>query len=116
MKNKIFDSSQTFQEFEGKDQNVKYILSKFDYDLFDEESNIPSKVYRVKRVSMPNKGEKWKIFEDSKVVFTIESTKISAKEKDFLRSVDGINFLMDKAKAGIKSLNWLRIEIKKFIK
>src|SRR5208282_6942634 len=69
-----------------KDANLKYNLSKFEYDLYHEEDDVSEKVIRVKRVSMPNKGEKWRIFEDNKVMFTIEGTKLNNKEKDFLRT------------------------------
>jgi hypothetical protein len=97
----------------GKDQNQRYNLSKFEYDLYHEEDDVAEKVIRVKRVSLPNKGEKWKVFEDNKVVFVLEGSKLTNKEKEFLRSVDGVNFLIGQAKQGIKSFNALRTEIKK---
>lgn len=100
---------------EIKDQNSKYNLNKFEFDLFHEEKSIPQKVLRVKRISLPNKGEKWKIFEDTKAVFTVEGSKLTNKEKDFLRTVDGINFLLSQYKEGIKSFNALKQEIKKKI-
>lgn len=101
---------------EGKDSNLKYNLSKFEYDLYHEEDDVAEKVIRVKRVSMPNKGEKWKIFEDNKVMFIVEGTKLTNKEKDFLRTVDGVNFLIAQYKLGIKSFNSLKNEIKKKLK
>lgn len=101
---------------EGKDQNSRYNLSKFEYDLYHEEDDVAEKVIRVKRISLPNKGEKWKIFEDNKVLFIVEGAKLTNKEKDFLRSVDGVNFLIAQFKQGIKSLNALKAEIKKKIK
>lgn len=103
----------TAEEF--KDPALKYNLSKFDYDLYHEEDDVAEKVIRVKRVSMPNKGEKWKIFEDSKVAFIVEGNKLNNKEKDFLRTVDGVNFLIAQFKQGIKSFNSLKTEIKKKI-
>ena len=101
---------------ESKDGNLKYNLSKFEYDLYHEEDDVAEKVIRVKRVSMPNKGEKWKIFEDNKVMFVVEGSKLNNKEKDFLRSVDGVNFLIAQFKQGIKSFNSLKNEIKKRLK
>lgn len=98
---------------ELKDQNQKYNLSKFEFDLYHEEDDKVEKVIRVKRVSMPNKGEKWKIMNDSKIIFTIESTKISKKERDYLQTVDGFNFMLSQAKQGIKSLNSFKNELKK---
>lgn len=100
---------------EFKDQNMKYSLSKFEHDLYHEEDDKAEKVIRVKRMSMPNKGEKWKIMTDNKLVFTIESTKISKKEREFLQTIEGFNFILARAKVGIKSLNSFRLELKEFI-
>lgn len=101
---------------EVKDNNLKYNLSKFDYDLYHEEDDKTEKVIRIKRISMPNKGEKWKILEDNKVMFIVEGTKLNNKEKEFLRTVDGMNFLIAQYKEGIKSFNSLKNEIKKRLK
>lgn len=101
---------------EQKDSNLKYNLSKFEYDLYHEEDDVAEKVIRVKRISMPNKGEKWKIFEDNKVMFIVEGSKLNNKEKEFLRSADGVNFLIAQYKQGIKSFNSLKNEIKKKLK
>lgn len=100
---------------EFKDQS-KFNLSKFEFDLYHEEDDVAEKVIRIKRVSLPNKGEKWKIFEDNKVMFVVEGAKLTNKEKDFLRSVDGMNFLIAQFKKGIKSFNALKTEIKKNLK
>lgn len=98
-----------------KDPSMKYNMSKFEYDLYHEEDDKSEKVVRVKRVAMPNNGIRWKIMVDSKVVFTIESTKISKKEREFLSTVDGFNFTLAQAKIGIKSLNSFRHDLKKLI-
>jgi len=100
---------------EYKDSNLKYNLSKFEYDLYHEEDDVSEPVVRVKRVSMPNKGEKWKVMNDNKIVFTIESTKISKKEREYLQTIEGFNFILAQAKIGIKSLNSFRTELKKTI-
>ena len=97
-------------------QSIKHILSKYEYDLYKEDDDIAQKVIRVKRFSMPNKGEKWKIFEDTKVIFILDGTKLNVKEKEFLRTVDGVNFLIKQFKTGIKSFNALRKEIKNNLK
>ena len=100
---------------EIKDQNNKFNLNKFELNLFYDEKNVPEKVLRVKRTNLPNKGEKWKIFEDNKVVFTLEGSKLTNKEKDYLRTVEGFNFLLSQYKEGIRSFNALKQEIKKKI-
>lgn len=99
-----------------KDSHMKYILSKFEYDLYHEEDDKANKVIRVKRFSLPNKGERWKIFEDTKVVFVLEGIKLSKKERDFLRTPDGFSFLINEYKNGIKSFNALKASIKDNIK
>lgn len=117
MKNKTYDSSVGSESFEQKEyQSAKNVLSKFDYDLFDEEKDLVEKVIRVKRVQMPNKGEKWRIMQDGKLVFTLEGTKVSKKEKEYLRTADGFNFLIGQFKDGMKTLNKLKTELKKRIK
>lgn len=117
MKNKTYDNSSSSEYFESKDhQNVKSVLSKFDYDLFDEEKDVVERVIRVKRVQMPNKGEKWKIIENGKVAFIVEGAKVSKKEKEYLRTPDGFNFLISQYKVGIKSVNKLKVELKKKLK
>jgi len=100
---------------EIKDQNQKYNLSKFEFDLYHEEDDKIEKVIRVKRISMPNNGEKWKILNDNKIIFIIESTKISKKEREYLQTVDGFNFMLTQAKIGIKSINSFKNELKKNI-
>ncbi len=101
---------------DAKEPGQKYSLSKFEYDLYHEEDDKVEKVISVKRVSMPNKGEKWKISENGKVMFIIEGTKLTNKEKEFLRSIDGVNFLIAEYKQGIKSFNYIKNEIKKKLK
>lgn len=101
---------------EFKEHNQRHSLSKVDLDLYHEELDVAEKVIRVKRFSMPNKGEKWKIFEDNKAMFILEGTKLTNKERDFLRTPDGFNFLIAQYKLGIKSFNSLRTELKKNLK
>lgn len=101
---------------EVKDNNLKYNLSKFEHDLYHEEDDVALPVIRVKHVSLPNKGDRWKIFEDNKVVFIVEGAKLNKKEKDFLSTVEGVNFLITQYKQGIKSFNSLKTAIKKSLK
>lgn len=97
---------------EMKENNNKYSLHKFEHDLHKEEDNIIEKVIRIKRFSAPNKGERWKIFEDNKIVMVIEGDKLSKNEKEFLYSIDGFQWLLLEYKKGIKSFNALKKSIK----
>lgn len=103
-------------EFETKDSNIKNPLGNHNYDLFKEEDDIIGQVFRVKRVQLPNKGENWKVMTDSKVVFVIEGAKLSKKEKEYLYTPDGINFILKQAKVGFKSMNQFKTNLKQYIK
>lgn len=100
---------------EGQDANPKNVFSKFDYDLYDEAKDVAENIVRIKRTETNGKGEVWRIIENNKVVFIVEGNKISKKEKEHLRTVDGFKFLISQYKNGIKSLNSLRVELKKNI-
>ena len=75
--------------FEDSGQSLKSITSKFEYDLYHDDDHVKHKIIRVKRFSLPNDGERWKLMEDNKVLLIIEGIKLSIKEKEFLRTVDG---------------------------
>lgn len=115
MANKTNDFSSGSGE-ETKDSGVKYTLSKYEYDLYHEEDDISHAVVRVKRFSMPNKNEKWKFFQDNKVMFTLDGTKLTNKEKEFLRTVEGINFLLQGYKEGLDSVNAFKKQLKEKLK
>lgn len=108
--NKTDGSNSSTEDF--KEQIIKHNFSKFEYDLYKEEDDIAEKVIRVKRFNLPNKGQRWKIFEDNKVVWILEGSKLLKKEQEFLQTVDGFNFILSQAKLGIKSLNSFKIELK----
>lgn len=102
------DSSDDF-----KDSNLKFNPSRFEYDLYHEEDNVVEKIINVRRFVLPNNGERWKILENTKIMFVIEGDKLSKKEKIFLRSVEGFNFIIQLYKIGINSFNHFKTELKK---
>lgn len=108
MKGKVFDNESDVRD----NQSHKMTSNKFDYDLYKEEKNVVEKLVQVKRVKSPSKGEKWRILENNKIIFCLEGNKVSKKEKEFLRTPDGFNFLIAEFKQGIKSLNQLKIKLK----
>lgn len=116
MKTKTEASSTFDQAFEFKEHGVKYNLSKYEYDLYKEEDDVATKIVRIKRMSLPNKGVNWKIIEDAKTVALIEGAKLSGKERDYLHTVDGINFILKHFKSGWKSLAHFRKELKPVLK
>lgn len=99
-----------------RDQGPRHPFNNIDQELYKEEEDVALTMVRVKRVSLPNKGENWKIFVDSKNVELIEGVKLSQKEREFLRGADGIRFIMAYYKSGWKSFNNFRLQLKDKIK
>lgn len=91
---KILDYSRDYKE----QSTVKLNSSKFEYDLYDEDSYKVERIIRVKRYSLPNNGEKWKISVNGKVLVTLEGIKMLENERSFLRGVAGVNFLIKEFK------------------
>lgn len=117
--NKNSDSLSQQTNNEYKEQNIKYNLSKFEYDLYHEEDDVPNPVISIKRIcqsGQSGKNEKWKIIENDKVQLVIDGLKLSKKDREFLRTVDGVNFLISQFKIGINSFNHLKNELKKKLK
>jgi hypothetical protein len=96
-----------------KDHGSKGNLNKFEYDLYHEEDDLSFKVIRVKHISLPNKGDKWKIFEDNKLINSIDGAKLTNKEKDFLKTTNGIIWLLEVVKLGITSFSSFKKDLKK---
>jgi hypothetical protein len=104
-------------EIKSDGGGVKFILSKFEYDLYHEEEDVPLPIIRVKHFGSPSRGaERWKMFADNKLVLTIEGNKLNKRERAFLRGLDGINFLISCYKLGVKSFSALKKEIKMRVK
>jgi len=111
---KVDELPQDMEDF--KDQNFRYNLSKFDYDLYHEEDDVSAPIIRVKRFTMPNDGERWKIFENGTEKFLIEGYKLNKKQRNFLRSADGMNFMIGLFKNGIRSFNYFKIQLRNKLK
>jgi len=96
---------------EVKNFNNRFSLSKMDYDLYNDEKNKIEKLIRVKRFSNPN--ERWKIFNDQTLLFVVDGSKVNKKEREFLRGLDGANFMIEIAKSGISTFTSFKGELKK---
>jgi hypothetical protein len=101
-------------EVKSDNGSVKFVLSKFEYDLYHEEDDIQLPIIRVKYFGSPaRRAERWKMFADNKLVLTVEGSKLNKRERSFLRGLDGINFLISSYKSGLKSFSAIKKEIKK---
>ena len=110
-----FDGELPQEMDDFKDLSFKYNLSKFEYDLYHEEDDISQSIIRVKRFDTVA-GERWKIFENGKEKFVVEGFKLTKKQKTYLRSVDGVNFMINLFKNGIRSFNHFKTELKNELK
>lgn len=97
---------------DNKEHGNKHNVSKYEYDLYHDEDNIPGRVIQVKRVGNLKKGEKWKILQDGKSLLTIDGEELTSKEKSFLYTVDGVVFLMNFFKKGEPTLSAVKKGIK----
>jgi hypothetical protein len=96
-----------------KEQGQKLNTSRFDHELYKEEDHIVLPMIRIKHIALPHQGSRWKVFEDNKIVCIIEGKNLNKKEREFLKTVSGANWLLGQAKAGIASFTALRAQLKK---
>lgn len=88
---------------------------RVDHELYHDEDHIKFPIIRVKYVALPNNGCKWKVMSDDDVMCVIDGSKINKADRKFLQSVEGVNWLLGKAKVGISSWQWLKKELKKAV-
>ena len=96
--------------------NSRYLnlnILRTDHELFKDEDNVVNSLINVKRVKLPNDGEDWEILEDKQIVLTLRGTRFTKSEKKFLRTVDGVKFLMEGYRSGIKSVVKFKEAMKK---
>ena len=85
---------------------------KTENELFKDEDNVKHILISVKRRAGRN-GENWEICENGKSVLKLPGEKLSTKEKEYLRTVDGVQFLIAGYKQGWKSFNKFKQGLKK---
>jgi hypothetical protein len=111
MNNKNYSNDNQQIEYGGG----KNPLSKHDHELYNEDDDIALPIIRIKRITGATR-EKWKIIDNSKETLVIEGSKITKKEKEFLRSPEGFSFLIAQYKGGVKTVSKMRTELKKTLK
>lgn len=96
-------------------RNFNFHLLKAENELYKENSNIQHKLIQVKRKETKKNGEEWFILEDKKIVLQIKGSRFSNEEKIFLRTVDGMKFLMSSYKEGLHSVVKMKEKLKTLI-
>lgn len=100
----------------GDDSKGYNMLLRTDNELYNDEDNVVSPVISVHRVKLPRSGEDWEIVVNGKVALTMKGTRFTNSEKDFLRTVDGMKFLISEYKEGHKSVVKIKERMKKAMK
>jgi hypothetical protein len=97
------------QEYSLDELYNNNISSKSDIELFKEEDNV---VHTLINVKYYKTKDEWRVFENKKEVLIIPASVLNKKQREFLKTINGIRFLIDRWKGGIKSLNGLKRELK----
>ena len=105
-----YNSGDNFS-FEEKEFKSNPVASKF-FTLFDEKlAEEQATVIRVKHIRAP-KGDRWRVFNGTKVTQTIDGTKLLKKEREFLNTIRGLQLLLEKSKQGPLTIASLKKDIK----
>ena len=87
---------------------------RIDSDLYkDEDAEVVHTLIGVKRVEFPNNEEAWEVTEDEEVVLVLRGAYLTKKQKSFLRTPQGIKFIIDGYKKGWNSTNRFKTELKR---
>lgn len=89
---------------------------KIDNELYKEENDIPYNAISVKRAKLPKGGEDWEIYENKSKALVLKGTRFTKSEKNFLRTANGVIFLLRGYKAGLKSIAQFKKALVKEIK
>jgi hypothetical protein len=94
---------------QDQDHNVSatYNLKTID-ELYDEQKDIIFPMLRIKRVSRPKNNERWEIIENGVVLLSLKRSTITNIDAEFLYTVDGIKFLLERFKSGARTIGKLK--------
>lgn len=94
------DDQFVYDEKTGK----KGSFIKHDSEFFNDEDYVPGNSVRVKRI-LSNSNEDWKIFINEEEALVLKGIRFTSKERDFLRTTDGVMFIINGIKSGWKSVS-----------
>lgn len=96
----IEDDQFVYDEKTGK----KGSFIKHDSEFFNDEDYVPGNSVRVKRVAS-NSTEDWKVFVNEEELLVLKGIRFTSKERDFLRTTEGVMFIINGIKSGWKSVS-----------
>ncbi len=101
--------------FSSNNYDVRSTL-RADNELFnDEASIIVHPIINVKRINSSKNNENWQILVNGKVILLLKGIRFTAAEKKYLRTVEGMKFLISKYKDGKTSVTKIKEELKGII-
>lgn len=98
----IDPNSFIYDETDAKSKN-----SKQDNEFFNDDDYVPGHSVSVKAVK-----EDWQIYVNEKPFITIKGSRFTAAEKEFLKTKEGMLFLINGTKEGWKSVSEFSRQIK----
>ena len=99
------------QFFYDEDSSKKGFILKQDNELFNEDDYVPGDMVEVKRVS-GTKSEDWNILINGKVHLVLKGSRFSSKQREFLRTPNGVLFIIKGAKMGWNSVSEFKRQLK----
>ncbi len=107
-----FDDDDDSVNYKNKSNINSFCLLKSDNDLFNNDSYTPNKIIRIKLI---NNCEDWEIYEDNKTVLNLKGSRFTTAEKKYLKTIDGMKFLVSEYKSGTKSVNKFKDKLKQIL-
>ena len=93
-------------------RNFAYHLTKAENEFFKEDLYKPNSIIRIKRKSSKKNGEEWQVLQDGQLALTLKESRFTVAEKKFLRSVEGMQFLIASFKEGLHSVAKIKEALK----
>lgn len=99
------------KDYEGytKESVPKYVSSKFEYDLYNDEDNKVGQLIRIKRDT--KKEEKWCFYENKRTLFMINVSELTEANAKYLRTIDGVLYFIKFCKTNIKDKKILKEKV-----
>ena len=108
MKDKYMDEEFAIDE----DKHAGGLRLRQETELFDDESYIKFPILNVRRLELPNNGEDWEFLQDKTVVFILKGVQLTKKERNYLRTPEGMLFLISGFKQGWNTVTKIKKQLK----
>lgn len=83
-------------------------FSRYEDPLWDEnEEELKGSLIEIKRIDLKDKCM-FNIIKNGKVFYTIDCSKLTKRQGEFLKTTEGMLFMLDNFKNGIKTINGLK--------